>query len=114
MEEGITDAVVTAVPAVVDLLLAALLIGVVVYGVTEIVKIPYHKHCKKKGKEHATWWRIFIRIVPMGLGALLGSFFFVFPWGISVGGGAGLLCTLLYKKTRKLISSFRDGDLTDS
>ena len=100
------------IPGVSDVLLVAFLVGILVAGVTEIIKMPAKKKWKTEAKK-PMWWRILIRIIPICLGTLIGWPFFDIPWGLVVGGSAGVLCMLLYKKAKKLIMNFKQEDLTD-
>jgi uncharacterized membrane protein HdeD (DUF308 family) len=98
-------------PEITDIVLVAFLIGVLVAGITEVIKIPAAK--KWKGAAKPTWWRVLIRTIPIMLGTLIGCPFFDAPWGLVVGGAAGVLCAVFYKKAKKLILGLRQEDLKD-
>lgn len=101
-----------AIPAVGDILLVAMLVGIVVAGLTEIIKIPAKKAWPKEELK-PVWWKIIIRLIPICLGTLAGWPFFDTPWGLIVGASAGTLCALLYKKAKAIIKNLTKEDVTD-
>ena len=93
------------VPNVADVMLVAFVVGILVSGITEVLKTPFKG--KWKGQKKPTWWRVSIRAVPVFLGTLVGWPFFDDPWGLVVGGSSGVLCTVLYKRAKKFIVEYK-------
>ena len=93
-------------PEIYELSLALLLIGVASFGITEVVKNWCRRWVSKEGADPG-WWQGLFRLIPISIGTLMGSQFFDWPWGVSLGAAAGVLSVLLNKKARDLIKSIR-------
>ena len=89
------------IPDITGVLLSLFIIGVVSSGLTEILKLV----CKrlKTPKKDPTWWQVTFRVIPICIGTAMGHYFFLFPWGVSIGATSGILSVLLYRKTREFL-----------
>jgi F0F1-type ATP synthase assembly protein I len=93
------------IPDFTSIMLVAFLVGIVASGVTNIVKKPVEKAwCRDK---KPLWWEIGVRALPVVIGTLLGWPFFDAPWGLVVGGAAGVLSAVLYQRAKKFITSMK-------
>ena len=93
-------------PATTELLIALFLSGVVSSGITEVVKLWCRK--MRKGEESdPAWWQGLFRLVPILVGAGMGTFFFDMPWGVSVGATGGALSVVLYKRAKSFVQNIR-------
>lgn len=78
--------------------------GVISSSITEILKLWLRKRVKREGSD-PLWWQGLFRLIPIILGGVMGNYFFLFPWGISVGASGGALSVVVYKKAKSLIQN---------
>ena len=81
--------------------------GILTYGATEIVKLICRKWVGPDvDTEDPVWWQVAFRILPIALGATLGNVFLSLPWGAAIGGCAGIVNIMIYKKVTDLIGAY--------
>lgn len=95
-------------PPLLELFAVLFLVGVGSSGITEVIKTL----CKKwvgsdVNSNDPVWWQAMFRVIPICVGTAGGHQFFDWPWGACVGMSAGVLCVLLYKKAKTIITGLR-------
>ena len=95
-----------AIPAIGDMTLVLLLCGVVSSGLTEVIKLMGRKLWSSPEQDPA-WWQGLFRLIPICIGGAMGNYFFLFPWGVSVGASGGVLSVVIYKRAREFVESMK-------
>lgn len=84
--------------------ISLLLIGVLTFGITQVVKM-FCRHWIVKKEGDPDWWQALFMLIPIVMGAGVGALFFAFPWGVSIGASAGVMSAVLYKKAVGMLSA---------
>lgn len=100
------ETAITAMPEYSTLVIVLFLCGVISYGVTQVVKIPCRKWVGTEVNSKDPWpWLLAFRVLPLAVGAYVGSLFLHWPWGMSVGLVGAILNVALYKQTSTIIQN---------
>jgi len=118
MDDTVSDAgealsMFSTMPSITTMIVVLFICGVVSYGVTQVVKIPFRKIIGTDLKVTASdpvWWQFTFRILPLIIGAAVGSAFIEWPWGVSIGLSGAILNVLLYRQTTSIIKKFNPLD----
>lgn len=95
------------IPEYSTLVIVLFLCGVISYGLTQVVKIPCRKYIGPSlGEEDPWYWQLVFRLIPLAIGAYVGTLFLDWPWGASVGLVGSILNVALYKQTSSIIDNF--------
>lgn len=93
-----------ALPSVLTIATIGAVTAVVVWGLVEVVKNFF-----RGGEKEPSWYPAALRLAAMTIGAAVGASLFAalgspgFPWGASVGAGAGALCTIIVASVKAAI-----------
>jgi hypothetical protein len=99
----------SAMPSYATLITVLFLCGVISYGVTQVLKIPFRKVIGadlEVTESDPVWWQFAFRVLPLIIGAAAGSAFIEWPWGVSIGLSGAILNVLLYRQTTSIIKKF--------
>jgi len=86
-----------------------------IYTVTDFIKLLLSAFLYERleYKKDPFWFQALFRILPMGLGALMGmlvqwTVYFSAPWGVLTGMISGIFCTVLYQQVKSSLSNLKD------
>ena len=105
----IKEIIVDVLPEITDIVVAVFLIGIAVFGITQVIK-TISRAIVPKAETDPLWWQAAFRIIPISLGTLLGGYTLEWPWGLLIGMSSGVLAAALYVKAKQLVSSFKVPD----
>jgi len=99
-----------ALPGLTTILTVGAVTSVVVWGLLEVVKMLLRGwKAEHEGAKTPWYWSASLRLAALILGAVVGGCLFealgtpAFPWGSSIGAGAGALCTIIVAAVKTAI-----------
>lgn len=96
------------VPDIPVIVLVVFLLGTASAGVSELLKLWLLRYVPKEGPK-PFWYKATVRTAATVLATLMGSAFFAWPWGTTIGACAGALTSIVYERAKDFIKNVHIG-----